>query len=90
MSPLKIVEDMAAGKAIVASDLPVLKEFLRDGSNAVLAPASDEGAWAKRIRGLRADPEARRRIGAQARREFLEAYTWDHRARRVLALDREG
>jgi len=86
MSPLKVFEYMAAGRAIVASDLPVLREFLRDGENALLAPASDEHAWAQRVRALQADPAGRASLGARARAEFLASYTWDQRARLVLGL----
>ncbi|MDX1502288.1 MAG: glycosyltransferase, partial [Thermoanaerobaculia bacterium] len=36
MSPMKMFEYMAAGRAIVSSDLPVLREVLRHGENALL------------------------------------------------------
>lgn len=85
MSPLKMFEYMAAGKPIVSSDLPVLREILRHGENAVLVPPDDPGAWARAIRSLSGDADRRRRLGATARDELLRGYTWDVRSRRVLA-----
>ena len=85
MSPLKVFEGMAAGKALVASDLPALREFLRDGENAVLARPDDEEHWVECLTRLERDRELRARLGAAARAEFLAEYTWDARARRLLA-----
>ena len=85
MSPLKMFEYMAAGKPIVSSDLPVLREVLEDGRNALLAPADDLAAWEAAIRRLAADPELARRLGRAARVDLLTHHTWDARAAAVLA-----
>jgi glycosyltransferase involved in cell wall biosynthesis len=83
-SPLKIFEYMAAGKAIIASDLPVLHEVLRDRENAVLAPPTDVESWAQAIRDLAADATERRRLGARAYETFVEQHSWQARARRIM------
>lgn len=84
MSPLKLFEYMAAERPVVAADLPVLREVVRDGETALLCPAGDANAFAPALRRLAADPTLRARIGA-AGRDLLEAeYTWDRRAARVL------
>jgi glycosyltransferase involved in cell wall biosynthesis len=95
MSPLKIFEYMAAGKAIVASDLPALHEMLEDGHNALLCPPEDVDGWVTRLAQLEADSGLRRRLGVQGRCDLLERYTWDRRARAILtalskALARSG
>ncbi|CAA9369305.1 MAG: Glycosyltransferase, partial [uncultured Gemmatimonadetes bacterium] len=46
MSPLKLFEYMAAGRPIVCSDLPVLREVMEDRRNCLLAPPGDPEAWA--------------------------------------------
>lgn len=85
MSPLKIFEYMARGRAIVASDLPVLREVLSHGGNALLCAPEDIGAWAAALERLRNDETLRRRIGIQAQQDFLTRYTWERRAKAVLS-----
>lgn len=84
MSPLKIFEYMAEGKAILSSDLPVLREVLVDGNNALLRGPEDVAGWAEGLSTLEADACLRSRIGAQGKQDLLERYTWDQRARTIL------
>ncbi|MCW3837117.1 glycosyltransferase family 4 protein [Sphingomonas canadensis] len=84
MSPLKIFEYMAQGRAIMASGLPVIREILRDGDTAALCPPDDPAAWAERLDALLADPAACKAMGARAQAEFEAHYTWKGRAELVL------
>jgi glycosyltransferase involved in cell wall biosynthesis len=84
MSPLKIFEYMAAGRAIVASDLPALREVLQNDFNALLVQSDDIEAWVKAIQTLR-DATLRRKLGEQAASTLANEYTWGIRARRVLS-----
>jgi glycosyltransferase involved in cell wall biosynthesis len=85
MSPLKVFEYMAAGKPILASDIPALREILCDRETALLLPPGEPQAWAAAARGLLGDPAGAAALGARARAAFLETYTWDARATRILA-----
>jgi glycosyltransferase involved in cell wall biosynthesis len=84
MSPLKMFEYMAAGRPIVSSDLPVLREVLTHERNALLASPSDLDAWDAAVGRLLADPGLARRLGETARTDFLGHHTWDARAAAVL------
>jgi glycosyltransferase involved in cell wall biosynthesis len=86
-SPLKLFEYLAAGRPIVASDLPAFREVLREGANALLVPPDDPGALAAAIRRLAAEPAL---ALALARTAFDEAvlYSWDARAARLESLFR--
>jgi glycosyltransferase involved in cell wall biosynthesis len=84
MSPLKIFEYMAEGKAILSSDLTVLREVLADGRNALLRGPEDVNGWAEGLSTLEADARLRARLGAQGKRDLLERYTWNQRARAIL------
>lgn len=84
-SPLKLFEYMAAGRAIVASDLPAVREVLRDGETALLVDASRPEAFAGAIMRLLSDRPLAERL---ARRAAAEAagYTWARRAERLEIL----
>ena len=82
-SPLKLFDYMAAGVPIVASDLPALREILRDEENALLARPDDPEDFAKAVRRLLADRALAERLGRQARADVL-GYSWDARARALL------
>jgi glycosyltransferase involved in cell wall biosynthesis len=83
-SPLKLFEYMAAGKAIVASDLTVLREVVRDGDNALLCACDDPAAWARALERLRDDVVLRHNLGERARSQFMNGLSWDARAARII------
>lgn len=83
MSPLKIFEYMACGKAIVCSDLPVLKEVFENQKTALLCDPGDVDGWVKAITTLK-EEKARDVLGANARSELEKKYTWDARTKKVL------
>jgi glycosyltransferase involved in cell wall biosynthesis len=83
-SPLKIFEYMAAGKAIIASDLPGVREVLCDRENAVLVPPNDLEAWARAVCDLAADATERQRLGSRACRHFVQQHSWQARAHRIM------
>jgi len=81
-SPLKLFEYMAYGKAIVASDLPVLREVLHEGIALLVGPKDFDG-WKEAIRSFAS--EARREsLGMAAKQEFETKYTWVRRMKRIL------
>lgn len=83
-SPLKIIEYMACGRAIVASDLPVLAEVLENDVTALIRPLGAPDEWAAALELLKTDPSLRRKLGQNARTEFLARYSWERRADNVL------
>lgn len=88
-SPTKLFEYMAMGKAIVASGVGQISEILRDGENALLVPPGDERALAGAVLRLAADQDLRERLGARARAEVIEKYTWKSNVQKVLELYNE-
>jgi glycosyltransferase involved in cell wall biosynthesis len=83
-SPLKIFEYMAYSKPIIASNLLVIKEILRDGENALLCDPEDVESWQAAILGLKDSMPLRRKLGTQAFKDLQDKYTWIKRARNVI------
>jgi len=84
-SPMKLFEYLAHGRAVVASDLPVLREVLTDGVNCLLRPPTDANAWQSAITDLLTDTPLRQALGDEGRRQVLTHHTWRRRADDVLA-----
>ncbi|MGA1866922.1 MAG: glycosyltransferase [bacterium] len=83
MSPMKLFEYMSSCKAIISSDLPVLREILND-SNSILVECNNVYAWIEAINYLRYE-EHRMKIAQKAYNDFISFYTWNERAKRILA-----
>jgi glycosyltransferase involved in cell wall biosynthesis len=83
MSPLKIFEYMAAGKAIVASDLPAIREILTHNETALLVDPEDINAWVQAIVQLR-DHSLRERLGLRTKEVLIAKYTWLERAKHCV------
>jgi glycosyltransferase involved in cell wall biosynthesis len=84
MSPLKLFEYMAHELPIVSSDLPVLREVLKDQENALLCDPDDIGAWVSAIERLRLDDQLRAALARRASEDFALLHTWEKRVQRIL------
>jgi glycosyltransferase involved in cell wall biosynthesis len=84
-SPLKLFEYMASGRPIVASDLPSLREILRDGENALLVQPGNPQALVAAIVRIKDDPALGTRLARQALVDVRQ-FTWARRAERLETL----
>jgi glycosyltransferase involved in cell wall biosynthesis len=82
-SPLKILESMAAGVPVVASDLPPVRELMADGMQGRLVAADRPGELARAIRVLLDYPERMRAMGAAGRAHVAERFTWERSTERL-------
>jgi glycosyltransferase involved in cell wall biosynthesis len=81
-SPMKMFEYMAAGRAIVTADLPVIREVLHE-ENAVFCKPDDPSDWRLVIESLLDDDAYRTKLGSRARQD-VQGYTWVARAQRIM------
>jgi phosphatidylinositol alpha-mannosyltransferase len=79
-----LLEAMAAGKPVVASDIEGYRTVLAEGNAGLLVPPGDETALAVALTRLIADDGYRARL-AEAGLRRVQAYAWDRIARRILA-----
>jgi glycosyltransferase involved in cell wall biosynthesis len=76
------LEAMALGRAVVASDVPCLREIIRDGETGFLVPPGDAVALARRTHALLQDVCLRGRIGAAARQSVATQFSLSHAVER--------
>jgi glycosyltransferase involved in cell wall biosynthesis len=83
LSPVKLFEAMAAGRPIIASDLPALRELIDDERTGLLVPPENVDAWIAAIDRLR-DDRALAASLAEAARSEAKKHSWRARAERIL------
>jgi glycosyltransferase involved in cell wall biosynthesis len=66
---IALIEAMAAGLPLLASDVPACRELLADGSAGELLPPRDQQVWAQRLGALMADPRSRSALARRALRQ---------------------
>jgi glycosyltransferase involved in cell wall biosynthesis len=70
--PRIVMEAMARGRAVVASTVGGMAEFIEDGRNGRLVPPEDPVALAEALIGVLSDPTSKRAMGDEARRRAVE------------------
>jgi glycosyltransferase involved in cell wall biosynthesis len=73
--PLSLIEAAAAGRPIVATDVPGCREIVRDDWNGLLVPARDCVALAEALQKLMQDAQLRKQFGLNGRQLAVEKFT---------------
>lgn len=79
-----LIEAMALGVPVVATNVGGPVEIIREGREGYLVAPDDPDAWARTIRRLAEDPRLRREIGSAGRRRVEQAYAPDRHAAAML------
>lgn len=83
---LVLVEAMGCGCAVAASDLPAVRDIVRDGDTGVLFPPADPGSLCAAVAGLLVDAQRRERLARKGRTFAIEHFDWERIARRYKGL----
>ncbi len=73
---LAVLEALAAGLPVVATDIPVFREYLTDGKSALLVPPGDAGALAEAMLHVATDRDLREAL-AKASPAVAGRFTWE-------------
>jgi glycosyltransferase involved in cell wall biosynthesis len=83
-SPMKVLEYMAAGRAVVAPRLGGLQDIIEDEVDGLLFTPGDAPALAAALDRLARDRPLRERLGREARRKVERERNWQRNAETVL------
>lgn len=64
---IALIEAMAAGLPVIASDVPACREVLQDGEGGILVPAGSVDKWSEELQQCMNNPSLRSRLANQAR-----------------------
>ncbi|HCA48133.1 MAG TPA: hypothetical protein DEP45_12520 [Armatimonadetes bacterium] len=84
--PITILEAMAAGKPVIATDVGGCAEAVVDGETGLIVPPEDPQALAEAISALISDPERARSMGEAGHRRVEREFTVDRMVEQHLEL----
>jgi phosphatidylinositol alpha-mannosyltransferase len=84
---ITLLEAMAAGKPVLASDVPGYRDLLQHGREGELVSASDEGAWARALVRLSREPVRASAYGERGRMT-AQRHAWPIVTRELIGIYR--
>jgi glycosyltransferase involved in cell wall biosynthesis len=82
--PIKVLEYMASARPLVASNMPIVRELVREDVDALLFSPNDPDDLARQVLALLNDFDLSQRLSASASERALTKFTW-HVAQKKLA-----
>nr|WP_321226165.1 glycosyltransferase family 4 protein [uncultured Psychroserpens sp.] len=77
-NPLKILESMSYGTPVIASDIPVVRELIKDNETGFLVPPDRPENLGRKIRALLEHPKKIKAIGANGKQHIKNNYLWEY------------
>lgn len=82
-SPIKLFEYLAAGKPVVSTDLPTIREVVKDGEDAIIVKPDSVGSLQEGLNRVIEDRELAKRLSSNASLK-ARAFTWEKRVERIF------
>lgn len=87
--PNVVLEAMASGRPVVATDVEGVSEVVSSGVHGLLVPRGSVDSFVGALEQLLDDPDAAERLGIAAQQHVSSCFTWDEMARRYEQLYEE-
>ncbi len=82
--PIKVLEYMAAGRPLLASNMPIVRELVREDVDALLFSPNDPEDLARQVLALLNDFELSKRLAESASERALTKFTWHESQKKLL------
>lgn len=82
--PMKVIESMAHGVPVVASDLPVVREIIDDKKNGFLVRPDRPAELARKIRILLGNSDYAKQIGLCGKEKVVNTMKWEDSADKLV------
>ena len=82
--PIKILEYMASARPLIASNMPIVRELVREDIDALLFSPSDSDDLARQVLILLKDFELSQRLATAASERALTKFTWHEAQKKLL------
>lgn len=82
--PIKVLEYMAAGRPLLASNMPIVRELVRDDVDGLLFSPNDPEDLARQANLLLRDMELSQRLAESAAAHVREKFTWHESQKKLL------
>jgi glycosyltransferase involved in cell wall biosynthesis len=87
--PIKVLEYMAGGRPLLASNLPIVRELAREDVDALLFSPNDPDDFAKQALTLLDDFELSKRLADSASERALTKFTWHESQKKLVKVYRK-
>lgn len=82
--PIKVLEYMASSRPLVVSNMPIVRELVREDVDALLFSPNDSGDLARQVLTLLDDSELSQRLADSATQRALTKFTWHEAQKKLL------
>jgi len=82
--PIKVLEYMAAGRPLIASNMPIVRELVREDVDALLFSPNAPDDLARQVLALLNDVELSRRLAESASERALIKFTWHESQKKLV------
>ena len=82
--PIKVLEYMASSRPLIASNIPIVRELVREDVDALLFSPNDPDDLANKVLMLLNDVELSKRLADSATERALTKFTWHESQKKLL------